>query len=347
MSDFLEKQPSLESKNLIPKHDSTDDFEHLENELQQQQQQHFDYQQQPPPPLLDLSGLSPQHFHLPNDDLMSGMDLLDTSVPADLNNVAECDLKPVPATPPPSAEFDKFITGGITINESQLQDAKTATMAFMNSEKNFIQDGNDKNVEDEEEEEDEDESITRSEPSEPSFINPQHRIDDSSFFDYDVKSSTLPEPEKSPEHDFVKDELIVREATREKFSPKYNPTTNEDDELWNVLEKDDEQMMLREKTPSPPMKPLPPLPKEAEREIFDDFVSNETGTVGKTFSGFTQQEVNEFTRPEPILGDVNERKVFCAKPTVTATSTTNTNKKPDTAAKFSFGNFGFGENLII
>ncbi|XP_014218586.1 reticulon-1 isoform X2 [Copidosoma floridanum] len=356
MSDFLEHQQNIK----LPKHDSTDDFEHLEHEVhnhhhQQQQQQHHE-------PLLDLSNplaSSPlMHPHNLLDGLASRADLLDMSVPT--SNGAEADLLPVPATPPPSADSAKFEPGGAQQAEpnsfelearirEQLQDAKAATMAFMESEKapahHFDDDddllgaGRPASVDSDEDEE----SVTRSEPSEPILKKPlampiEPRDDDFEEFEengdelvQDVRSSTLPEPEKSPELDFVRDEIVVREATRE---IQRKP---EEDDLWDVLEKPAVRLVEDE----PPTKPLPPLPKGAlvdqdEDELFSggDGYADKYGRTGEFLAAESKQqfsggETDEFeSEPEPSpaklatgavavrpeLGDAAERKVYCAKP---------------------------------
>ncbi|XP_031785771.1 reticulon-1 isoform X4 [Nasonia vitripennis] len=154
----------------------------------------------------------------------------------------------------------------------------------------------------------------------------------------EIKSSTLPEPEKSPELDFVKDEIIVHEATKEK--PK-----KPEDELWNVLEKSgndrfEEREVLHDE---PPTKPLPPLPKGAEHDAFDDFekdkghdkfeMSNEFllaesksnkaqlsgGETGDSEFESEPEPSPAKTAPKPAparaeLGDAAERKFFCQKP---------------------------------
>lgn len=422
MSDFLEQhQPPAPLKR---EHDSTDDFEHLEHELQHNNQQ-------PLPPhqnLLDLSNPLGDFGEQQPHNLIDGLpdhhsattDLLDTSVPA--SNSVESDLKPVPATPPPSADFDKFEGGARHQAEvasfgtgqqkdelearirQQLQDPKVATMAFMETEKSPYGFAKDFEVRSEESnsfdikqpiisnddddmfglqrdaadndsaDEDDNTEPERSEPSEPILRAPapapvadaakkadRNLLDDdddiiareefgslkerdqppSSLYTFDkddfmgeIKSSTLPEPEKSPELDFVKDEIIVHEATKEK--PK-----KPEDELWNVLEKSgndrfEEREVLRDE---PPTKPLPPLPKGAEHDIFDDFEKDKGHDKYEMSNDFLLAESknnkaqlsggetgdSEFeSEPEPspaktaparpALGDAAERKIFCQKP---------------------------------
>ena len=402
---------------LKREHDSTDDFEHLEHELQHHQ----------PPPLLDLSNPLPPPVMQHNIDRLTGdariEDLLDTSVPAGAgsNGSVECDLKPVPVTPPPSADFEKF-EGGARSHEQQhqhnqppsyfaagqqkdelearireqLSDAKAATMAFVESEKSpygiarefevraddadiFGRKDDHQDIEDDilearrdNDSPDDDTEFERSEPSEPKLIAappavPAHANNDakrdsnllddddmmfareefgslkereppSNLYDFDkeeltgeIKASTLPEPEKSPELDFVKDEIIVHEATKEK------PLEQEYDS-WNLLGKTEEKELHDE----PPSKPLPPLPKGAEHDLLDDFDTK--GQDKYTSHDFLMAESklkdqsggetgdSEFeSEPEPSpaktaplkptpapakpeLGDAAERKFYCQKP---------------------------------
>lgn len=89
------------------------------------------------------------------------------------------------------------------------------------------------------------------------------------FFD-EIKSSVLPEPQKSPEIDFLKDEPI---QDAKESGKTYTQQTFEDDS-WNVVEKPDkfekceplEKFDEREPTPEPPTKSLPPIPRDASPE---------------------------------------------------------------------------------
>jgi len=72
---------------------------------------------------------------------------------------------------------------------------------------------------------------------------------------WNIKSSALPIPERSPLLDFLDNDSL---PSRENGASKTNIM---DDDSWNVVEKTD--VKAREHL-EPPTKPLPPLPKEAE-----------------------------------------------------------------------------------
>lgn len=388
MSDFLEQQHPAPQQPLKREHDSSDDFEHLEHELHANNHHHHH-----PQSLLDFSnplGEFDDDHHLqtvpPPTQLGDLLDnLLDTSIPASKN----LDLQPVPATPPPSAEFGSRQPDFGTEDEleakfnDQLQDSKAVTMAFMESEKmsnfglgddfgpksedldfNFGKKSPDDLYRQNSDDEDNTEP-TRSEPS----VTPSHIVrppadkldsnlldDDDMFmkdefapiksskeppntlYDLDkddfmgeIKSSTLPEPEKSPELDFVKEEIMVSEATKEM-------PVKSDDQMWNVLEKStNDKFIEKEMFDEPPTKPLPPLPKGAEQDLFDDFtrgynnkfeatndfLSAESKSKGGLSGGETGDSEFE-SEPEPSpaktvprpapplpkLGDAAERKVY-------------------------------------
>ncbi|XP_011498648.1 PREDICTED: reticulon-1-like isoform X2 [Ceratosolen solmsi marchali] len=275
--------------------DSTDDFEHLEHELQQTHQQ----------PLLDLSnnlvdfdrmsGGPQSHNQLdgPAEEGPERRNLLDTSVPA--SNGIECDLKPVPATPPPSADLEKFDLGGSSLrNESrdelgtrlreQLEDFKDARMNVLDNDyeegqwkpespikyqHDNILLNHDKYTDDDDNVNDHGDNVDVDD--EDTFAREEfgsvkkHEPPITLYGFGDIKSSSLPEPENSPELDFVKDEIIVHEATCE--LPRHR-----EPELWNVLEKSgndrfEEREVLHEE---PPNKPLPPIPASTEPELFHD-----------------------------------------------------------------------------
>ena len=290
---------------------STDDFEHLEHELHQRE-----HQQQP---LLDISGSPPKtrSNNFANDAMAN---LLDASIPAGVldNGESSPQLKPVPATPPPSADSAEFngalARGGHELQDDllasvhdQLANPKTASMAFVESERGtggfgnygighsnadalmFEQeDSEDDNTEPERSEasqtrpapvvstfqqqeqqqsgrrnllDDEDDLLARDESPVPMSTNepPNSLFAGSNDFMGEIRASKLPQPEKSPELDFVKDEMIVREERREKPSPRA-PEAD-----WNVLDDFEHS------------KPLPPLPQEEDKSLLgaetDEFES--------------------------------------------------------------------------
>jgi hypothetical protein len=329
MSEFLEherrqqqqQEPLQPLKPLKRELDSTDDFEHLEHEMQQQPLQQPHQQ-----PLLDLSNSFGDYNNRDKirdqsrdllaalgDDGSDRRNLLDTSVPA--SNGIECDLKPVPATPPPSADLEKFELGdaarqpepvpfgagedreqlGARLRE-QLEDFKDTAVNLVGADfgerprKPESQEPRDRNLLDEDDDED---MFAREE-----FGSLKEREPPMTLYGYgDIKSSSLPEPENSPELDFVKDEIIVHEATRE--LPR-----SAEGQLWNVLEKSgserfEEREVLEEE---PPNKPLPPLPNEAEHEPYQD-EHEDRSSYGKDLSNEYVESRSQPMHSDPDTGD--------------------------------------------
>ena len=153
-----EPRLSQTTKPIKRENDSMDDFEHLEHEASPLD----DTVNRSEPNILDVTSVqlidvpkAPKSADSHVSDLMNvanklERNILDTSIPAD-----ERVLQPVPATPPPSADFEKFgvVTSGSaqSLHHFGVQDAKTqqppqvshnrqvdtkaATMAFMDTER--------------------------------------------------------------------------------------------------------------------------------------------------------------------------------------------------------------------
>lgn len=277
-------------------HDSVDDFEHLchdgspDDRAEQHQQQ---------PRLIDAPRVD-DLLHIGDSFRASDSELLPSAL------IADIETKPVPATPPPSADFDKCESMAQSSDPFQqpldpLVDPKLASMAFVETERAFPahqfhdDDDNDEinlqppllptsiatTVKDDDsddllfsstakiiDEENETESISKAQPIEEREDTtfgfdqgkwhetaPPHSTNIDDDFIPSVKSSVLPTAEKSPVLDFLGDDIVP---------PREEKTKNlMDDDSWNVVEKTD---VKREqaKELEPPMKPLPPLPKEAE-----------------------------------------------------------------------------------
>ena len=127
-------QDDLNDVLLKRDHDSVDDFEHLghdgsPDDRSEQQQQHHHHQQSPP-----------QSIDTPRvDDLLHIGDSfhpLDSALPSAL---LHAEAKPVPATPPPSADFDKCAAMAQSSDPFQQPldpvDPKLASMAFVETER--------------------------------------------------------------------------------------------------------------------------------------------------------------------------------------------------------------------
>ncbi|XP_012217854.1 reticulon-1 isoform X2 [Linepithema humile] len=274
-------------------HDSVDDFEHLCHDSSPDDRAEQQHQQQPR--LIDAPRVD-DLLHIGDSFRASDSELLPSALIADVGDV---ETKSVPATLPPSAEFDKCESMAQSSDPFQRPldpvDPKLASMAFVETERasparqfrdddddeinlqppllptsiaSTVNDDNDflfsspaKSTDDENKADSKVQSIEERE--DPTFGFDQGKwhetappsstnIDD---FLPSVKSSVLPTAEKSPVLDFLGDDIVP---------PKEDKTKNiMDDDSWNVVEKTD---VKREqaKELEPPMKPLPPLPKEAE-----------------------------------------------------------------------------------
>ncbi|XP_015515792.2 reticulon-4 isoform X1 [Neodiprion lecontei] len=104
----------------------------------------------------------------------------------------------------------------------------------------------------------------------------------------EIKSSVLPEPQKPPTIDFLKDDSI-QDISKETAVKHVQQQPFEDDS-WNVVEKPDkfekceplqEKFDDREPTPEPPNKSLPPIPRDASPEP----ISSGTPEPFQSFAG--------------------------------------------------------------
>lgn len=298
-------------------HDSVDDFEHLCHESSPDDRAEQQHQSQPR--LIDAPRVD-DLLHIGDSFRASDSELLPSALIADVGDV---EAKSVPATPPPSADFDKCESMAQSSDPFQRPldpvDPKLASMAFVETERGspahqfHDDDDNDETlrlfqppllptsiattvkddsdflfsstakITDEENKADSKEHPIEEredtfgldqgkwhEAAPPNTTN----IDDD--FVRSIKSSVLPTAEKSPVLDFLGDDIVP---------PREDKTKNiMDDDSWNVVEKTD---VKREqaKELEPPMKPLPPLPKEAELlesarqdkyEMSQDFLVAET-----------------------------------------------------------------------
>lgn len=257
-------------------HDSVDDFEHLGHDGSPDDGSRSDQYQQPLR-LIDAPRV---------DDLLhigDSFQASDSVLPSALVDVE----KPVPATPPPSADFDKCEAMAQSSDPFQRPldpvDPKLASMAFVETERTYApahQFRDDDEVENEKLDlqvpllpiptgtADSDVPSAKAEvrpPLEDDLANlgtDRDKIVASGtdqaedLVRRDVKSSVLPIAEKSPVVDFLGDDDAP---------PKEDRARNiMDDDSWNVVEKVDVKREQGGKEPEPPTKPLPPLPKEAD-----------------------------------------------------------------------------------
>uniref|UniRef100_A0A6V7KEU7 Uncharacterized protein n=1 Tax=Bracon brevicornis TaxID=1563983 RepID=A0A6V7KEU7_9HYME len=242
------------------KSDSMDDFEHVEN-----MSQHKDDKNSSPEPsdvnntfvqLIDVSRGPSNLYDRETPNL--GKNLLDATL---LDDNKEDILKPVPATPPPSADFEKFSDTQMSNDpfstdlQSQLDDAKKITSAFMECERAVLHLGHDFKSSkpmkvqtevktDDNEYQDRDSpndfhgNRTSDDESEAKSTIEKEKVFPKDDFLGDIKESKLPAPEKAPIMDFLGGEKV--------------------DYDWS-------------KVGSAPTKPLPPVPKDG------GLSGNETG----------------------------------------------------------------------
>lgn len=193
-------------------------------------------------------------------------------------------LQPVPATPPPSADFEKL--DGLMMSSSaqpldpfaRLQaqgDAKSATMAFMETERSDFHHETpsefrdfDDNKEDKFRQDDHSpdlmkEPITQTDlyDSELNYVTKNSSLpididknDDKNLVFHDnIKSSVLPAPEKAPIMDFLNDDHHPTQQIDK------DSLINVDNDSWNSMKN------------NAPTKPLPPLPKDEFENSEDKF----------------------------------------------------------------------------
>lgn len=278
-------------------HDSVDDFEHLghdsgspDDRSEQQHQQ----QQQPPPRLVDPPRV---------DDLLHIGDSFqgtDNILPSALLVDGDVNAKPVPATPPPSADFEKCEAMAQSSDPFQRPldpvDPKLASMAFVETERTY-QPAAAHQLHDERGD-DEKMHLDKESPPPPPLLptsivkaaDMDSKVDNEVGFEERADTTTAvadqgkwhereitpPSSAKAFDEDFVrfvkssvlpapeKSPLLDFLGNDEVAPAKLDDVKNiMDDDSWNVVEKTD---VKREqpKEPEPPTKPLPPLPKEAE-----------------------------------------------------------------------------------
>lgn len=276
-------------------HDSVDDFEHLGHDGSPDDGSRSEQYQQPPLRLIDAPRV---------DDLLHIGDSFQTSDSVLPSALVDVETRPVPATPPPSADFDKCEAMAQSSDPFQRPldpvDPKLASMAFVETERNYPAPAH--QFRDDDRDEDENEKLglqvpllpisTATTDSDVSFssatkvdskIQPlEEREDivnlgtdqdkvvppsgisqaDEDLVHRDVRSSVLPTAEKSPVVDFLGDDDAP---------PREDKTRNlMDDDSWNLVEKMDVKREQGGKEHEPPTKPLPPLPKEAENLLEDN-----------------------------------------------------------------------------
>ncbi|XP_018406137.1 PREDICTED: reticulon-1 isoform X1 [Cyphomyrmex costatus] len=314
-------------------HDSVDDFEHLghdgsPDERLEQQQQQLHHQQSPPAQPIDTPRV---------DDLLhigDSFQPLDSLLPSAL---LDTEAKPVPATPPPSADFDKCAAMAQSSDPFQQPldpvDSKQVSMTFVEIERSYQQrlhDHDDVYYDDDNEQEEIllqppllSTSTTAIQPD-PLLSSSMKAVDskapfeereDTLFTDYgkrdviplsssntddfmqNIRSSMLPAPEKSPLIDFLGES--DSESSREN---KFKSIT--DDDSWNVMEKIDTKREAFE----PPTKPLPPLPREAQllekahQDVYEtssDFLIAETTKPSQPPADSKKESIKRREIPKP------------------------------------------------
>lgn len=289
-------QDALNDVLLKRDHDSVDDFEHLGHDGSPDERP----EQQPPAPrLIDAPRV---------DDLLHiGDSFQDSVLPSAL---LDAEAKPVPATPPPSADLDKCAAMAQSSDPFQQPldpvDPKLASMTFVETERAYRyqlddddDDGDDGNGDGDGDDDNEERGVHLQPPLLPmsasavpadtdllskafadSKVRPleedpsamlftdygkRHGRDDTpprgadvdEDFMRNIRSSMA--PEKSPLIDFLGDEASRVDKVRNVA----------DDDSWNVVERAD---LKREQARpfEPPTKPLPPLPREARQDVYEE-----------------------------------------------------------------------------
>ncbi|KYN07234.1 hypothetical protein ALC62_01792 [Cyphomyrmex costatus] len=344
-------------------HDSVDDFEHLghdgsPDERLEQQQQQLHHQQSPPAQPIDTPRV---------DDLLhigDSFQPLDSLLPSAL---LDTEAKPVPATPPPSADFDKCAAMAQSSDPFQQPldpvDSKQVSMTFVEIERSYQQrlhDHDDVYYDDDNEQEEIllqppllSTSTTAIQPD-PLLSSSMKAVDskapfeereDTLFTDYgkrdviplsssntddfmqNIRSSMLPAPEKSPLIDFLGES--DSESSREN---KFKSIT--DDDSWNVMEKIDTKREAFE----PPTKPLPPLPREAQ------LLEKAHQDVYETSSDFLIAETTKPSQPPADSKKESIKRREIPKPKETVSSRPTSKKQEiEIAPKEIFRDMGLGE----
>lgn len=283
-------QDALNDVLLKRDHDSVDDFEHLghdgsPDDRSEQQHQH------PLPRPIDAPRV---------DDLLhigDSFQPLDSVLPSAL---LDAEAKPVPATPPPSADFDKCAAMAQSSDPFQQPldpvDPKLASMAFVETERAYRHQLHDDDDDDDDNDNEEDE-IKLQPPLLPTSTATAVEADSDLLLSSlmktaDRKAESIEKREDIPFTDHGKRDVTPPSNTNiDDFmqsvmssmlpSPEKSPLIDflgddgesslredkakniTDDDSWNMVERTDlkrEQASVFE----PPTKPLPPLPKEAQ-----------------------------------------------------------------------------------
>ncbi|XP_011698529.1 PREDICTED: uncharacterized protein LOC105456283 [Wasmannia auropunctata] len=306
-------------------HDSVDDFEHLghdgspDDHSEQHQQQH---QQQPLPRPIDAPRV---------DDLLhigDSFQPLNSVLPSAL---LDAEAKPVPATPPPSADFDKCAAMAQSSDPFQQPldpvDPKLASMAFVETERAYRHqfhddddddddDDNDNNVQEEIHlqppllptstiQDSDNDLLLASMKAIDSKVQPFEEREDTLFTDYgkQYERDVTPPDSANIDEDFMhnvrssmlpapeKSPLIDFLGDDRESSREDKIKNITDDDSWNMVERTD---LKREQARvfEPPTKPLPPLPKEAQ------LLEKAHQDVYEISSDFLAAEI---TKPSPLL----------------------------------------------
>lgn len=299
-------------------HDSVDDFEHLGHDGSPDDRSD-QYQQQQPLRLIDAPRV---------DDLLHIGDSFQASESVLPSALVDVETKPVPATPPPSADFDKSEAMAQS-SDPFLQpldpvDPKLASMAFVETERTYpapahqFRDDN------------EDDGkigfqvpllpistatadvLSSSATKTDSKVQPLEEHKDIASLGTD-QGKWHEDHQVIPSSDInrVDEDLASRDIgssllpTAEKSPmvdflgdedapPKEDKTRNiMDDDSWNVVEKIDVKREQGEKVLEPPTKPLPPLPKENPGELLEDSARQDKYEMSNDFL------IAEAAKPSP------------------------------------------------
>ncbi|XP_072747280.1 uncharacterized protein Rtnl1 isoform X1 [Anoplolepis gracilipes] len=275
-------------------HDSVDDFEHLGHDgSPDDRSEQYQPQQQQPLRLIDAPRV---------DDLLHIGDSFQASDSVLPSALIDVETKSVPATPPPSAEFDKCEAMAQSSDPFQRPldpvDPKLASMAFVESERTYPPPAHQFRDDDDDDDDDnaDDDKIGLQVPLLPSSIatadsdvlfssatktdnNVQPFEEHDDIIGLDTDQAKLHERQVIPPSSTNRFDQDIRSSvlpTVEKspmvdFLGDDDPPPKEekarnimDDDSWNLVEKMDVKREQGAKEFEPPTKPLPPLPKEAE-----------------------------------------------------------------------------------
>ena len=340
---FNEQPPSLVKDQIKRDQDSTDDFEHLERE-------YANIRESRPPNLdFDSSSEISQRLEAAVDVVEATRNLLDTSVPA-----FEPDLRPVPATPPPSANSDASDTFPRDTKTLPM-DPKAASMAFMETERELRLEEDLLEISNNPLEKFDFTSSQSNVTNQETGKNASKTDDSLKKSDDFVKENVPAEVKKQ---DLLQDakletvDFLGEVKSKNKDIKESKDFKDEEDDTWNLVGKG--------KFDEPPNKPLPPLPrgggfqaidpyqKPSEKDKFEmsnDFLSEEA--LKKTKQSGNEIRDSEFeSEPEPspaksiskIKTDISQPEVVCRR-----VSEKKTKDIEEIAPKQIFGNLGLGE----